>query len=948
MKTASRFVMLLLTFFIAAPVFAQQVLPMDTAIRYGKLPNGLSYFIRHNDHNGEYVCIKLLQNSGSALEENDEHGMAHFIEHLSLDGTRNFPGMMIREYLDSKGLSFGTDYNAATSAEATTYHINNIPVYDSLMVDSCMMWMRDISCYLSLDDAMIEKERNIIEREYHDSSLPHNIAIFNMVKKSFPNGEPYGNRIIGSLDVIKHFNPEDLRAFYRKWYRPDLQAIVIVGPVDVDMIEQRIKELWTEVSAPQSPSPRKEIEVAMQQGIIATVDIAEGMPYNSILLNYKVYDMPWDDKGTIDDYKLVIEMLMLNRVLQSRLTNLVNQNPSILTHTSASRDEFYSSRWIDSYAITAMPHSNKWREALTLLTKEIKSLRECGVGEIEFRQTKDVIRKLLDKAKSETYNYVASDYISSIEAHFFDKETLADDFQFYTTIAEMLDEFTINDLNRHIIASLDNENVVVSLIGEPHLSPIPTEEQLAQLYIDTYDNAVAIPYDEPVIELKPATNLLDTAFITKEDYDTCHISFHNSKCITLSNGAQVVLCTSTVERGKIRFAAFRRGGALEVDTTLLDNYIYLDEIINCGGLGQNSREEIDRFYYSEDYTLSLAHSFYFDGIIGECSHNCVESMMQHVQLMFDKPIKNHERFLQWEVNQQEALRVASQNPEVIFSAMGYEVLYDNNNPFIRAQYNYTPTYDYDRSCEIYEQKFSNAAQFTFVLVGDMSEEQLQEIAMRYIGVIPGDSTSTTATTTFNQTVFPSPGVKVLERDLATYKSENSRVTYAILSDPLEYHPDYEVSTSILRYILEAYLSTELRENRGLIYTPYIDLSISRPPYEWIQMKMTLDVVPGKESLCIDLLNAYIAQIADGNISTQQFETLKTAIYNDYDYSSHTASHPFDTAIEWARFRTTHTDHMAARAANIEIDDIIEVARLLNNSPHRKTIIIHPTESSQQP
>ena len=295
---------ILLCFVAFTQVMAQEMqepepLPIDPKVRYGKLSNGLTYYIRHNDQPKDRADFYIAQNVGSILEEENQRGLAHFLEHMAFDGSRNFPNNGMDEYIESVGMRSGENFNAYTSFDETVYMITNAPVNKSGVVDSCLLILHDWSGFLALTDSAIQKERGVIREEWRTRQDAQTRLWEQQLPKMYP-GSRYANRMpIGSIDVIENFKPDELRAYYKKWYRPDLQAIIIVGDVNVDQVEATIKKMFADVPAPVNPAKREQVSVPDND--LPLISIAKDKEASNTILYifYKHDKLPNDLNRTI-------------------------------------------------------------------------------------------------------------------------------------------------------------------------------------------------------------------------------------------------------------------------------------------------------------------------------------------------------------------------------------------------------------------------------------------------------------------------------------------------------------------------------------------------------------------------------------------------------------------------------------------------------------------------
>ena len=404
------------------------VLPRDPEVVAGKLPNGITYYLRHNEVPKGQACFYIIRNAGSLMEEEGEEGLAHFLEHMAFQGTENFPGKGIIDMLERHGVLFGYDINAVTSENETTYTISGVPTHDKKLLDSCMMVMRDWSYYLTLDADEIDAERGVITEEYHTRNTPES-RIQDQVSQVIFQGSKYAGRdVIGSLDVIQNFKPEALRAFYHKWYRTDLEAVVVVGDFDVEAMEARVKKYLSGVPAQQNPVPRPFYEIPEHEEMYYCMATDPAVQASSMQVVTLVPDVPKEVKGPVA-YLKHQSMTRLFGIMMDRGISYI-----------------FFKRGYYSYQIGAVPKAGEAKALQAILTENERLLR-YGFTEGELQEAKAELLKTLEYGYRARNNIKNDAYAQQLRDHFLKGEPVVAADDEYRLTKDCISAITVEDMD---------------------------------------------------------------------------------------------------------------------------------------------------------------------------------------------------------------------------------------------------------------------------------------------------------------------------------------------------------------------------------------------------------------------------------------------------------------------------------------------------------------------
>ena len=443
---------------------AQQMpeLPVDENVRIGKLDNGLTYYIRHNETPKGQADFYIAQKVGSVLEEENQRGLAHFLEHMCFNGTTNFPGNGLRDWLESIGVKFGANLNAYTSVDETVYNISNVPVERESVQDSCLLILHDWANDLTLDPVEIDKERGVIHEEWRRSMAGQMRILENILPTIYP-GERYGVRLpIGTMEVVDNFPYQVLRDYYETWYRPDQQGIIVVGDIDVDRIEAKIKEMFSSIEMPENAKPREYFPVADNEGTIYAIG-SDKEQTNSIAFMFIKQDvLPKEMRNTPAFYMQEYVNKMITSMMNSRLAEIASKPDSPFAQAYLSYGEFFIAKTKDALDLTVVGKDNDIRDDFSAAYRELLRAARGGFTLTEY-----------ERAQKE--------YLSDLETKYNNREKRES--------GEYVNEYVRNFIDGNPIPGIEVEYQLVNMIA-PQI-PVAIINQAMQQYVTENNRVVA-------------------------------------------------------------------------------------------------------------------------------------------------------------------------------------------------------------------------------------------------------------------------------------------------------------------------------------------------------------------------------------------------------------------------------------------------------------------------
>ena len=628
---------------LSATMFAQQAMPVpfDQNVRRGKLENGLTYYIRHNEKPAQRANFYIAQKVGSILEEDDQQGLAHFLEHMAFNGTKNFPGKNLLNYMEHNGVKFGENVNAWTSIEQTVYMLTNVPTTNMNLVDSCILILHDWSSFISLEGPEIDKERGVILEEKRTRNDAQQRMWEKMLPEIYPNS-PYGHRMpIGTEEVITGFDHEALRAYYHKWYRPDLQGIIIIGDIDVNEVENHLKAIFEDIPAPVNPAERTRFQVADNADPIVSICTDREETNYNISVYYKHDVVPNEEKEDIQYWlKGYIDNLVAT-MYNNRMQELTQKANPPFIFGYGYYGTFFVSDTKDAWTTMAYAKDKEGiDEALNAIVAENKRMQQYGFTASEFERAKADLMKQIESQYDERDKQETSRYFYPILSHFLTNEPLMGIENEYMLLSQILPNLPVEVINQYVPELIRKDNIVITLTApEKEGEVLPTKDELIALFnianeveVEPYKETVS---NEPLIATLPAKGEIST----KKHDDT-----FDATILTLKNGVKVIYKPTKFKDDEILMNAYSFGGYSVMDQSDPFTLQEINELATLGGVGNFSAIDLPKVLAGKKASVHPSVSSYTEGMSGSCSVKDLETMLQLTYLYFNNLRSDEEAF----------------------------------------------------------------------------------------------------------------------------------------------------------------------------------------------------------------------------------------------------------------------------------------------------------------
>ena len=856
---------------VSATLTAQdlsQKLPVDSAVKIGKLSNGLTYYIRHNEKPEQKAEMRLVINAGSILEDPDQQGIAHFTEHMAFNGTEHFKKNELVNFLQSIGVEFGADLNAYTGFDETVY-ILPIPLSDTSNFRKGLTVLQDWAGGLTMDNQEIDNERGVVLEESRSGKG----ADDRMFRQTFPiqyAGSLYAQRLpIGKDSILKNFSYDAVKRFYKTWYRPDNMAVIIVGDIDVNKTEQLVKEYFSSLKNPANEKKRFYADVPARtkdESIVVTDKEATNF---FIEVDYPFYGIT--PELTLNDYRRSLIKNLFTSMLNQRLSELTkSDNPPFLF---ASTGFSSYARGYEGFSGFAVAGKNGPDTALTVLMREIERVKQFGFTEAEFDRAKKRSLAFITQAYNNSSKTESSSYVQEYIDNFLIQETIPGitaEYNYYNTF---LPSIKLDEVNALINPLKQNPHIFVSLTGPSESDyTLPGKDKL----LENAYAAMKIPvvaYTEKAIASSLMKNKPAAGSIVNETKN----AMLGTTELTFSNGAKVVIKPTDFKNDEILLTSFHKGGTSRYGAHDKYSANYASAIVQQMGIGDFSPADLSKFLSGKIAGVSPRISGLSAGVNGSSSIKDFETMLQLVYLYLTSPRKDEALFNGWKEKQKSGVQFAMQDPQTAFIDTFYQTLYQKNAlmPVIVSKPYYFDSIDLNRSLEIYNSQMSDANEFTFIFTGNINADSVKSLLATYIGGLPH---------TKNEALFSDNGVRPVKgnMDLNVYKgTEDKSLIIKYYSGEVAYDPDLAMKTQALTEILNIKIIDDLREKLGAIYGGGIFGGLNKLPYNNYSFVLQLPCGPSNVDTLLKSANAEIEKIKKDGPQQSDLDKVKKTWLEQY-------------------------------------------------------------------
>lgn len=853
-------------------------IPVDKAVRMGKLPNGLTYYVRQNNYPEHRVNFYIAQRVGSIQEEESQRGLAHFLEHMAFNGTVNYPGNGVIDYTRTLGVEFGRDLNAYTSVDQTVYNINDVPSTRVEALDSCLLILKDWSNGLLLQGEEIDKERGVIHEEWRLRSSAMQRMLERNLETLYP-GSKYGKRMpIGLMSVIDNFKYEEIRNYYHKWYRPDNQAIIVVGDIDVDRTEAKIKEMFGAIPAPAADAAQVVDEaVPDNENMIVIVDKDKEMQYSIVQVMFKHEAIKPEEKTSlmylIQDYAVS----MVGDMLNQRLAEKAQEPECPFVQASAGDGQFIFAKTCDAFTVSALPKPGMTEQATKAVITEVKRAVQHGFTATEYIRAREEYMSRLEKQYNER-NKISNERLGrSYASNYLGNEPIPSIEDEYTIMNQIVPNLPIEAINQQLpqLVSNTEKNVVVLNFNQEKEGNAYPEVEALKAAVNEARNAEVEAYVDNVKNEPLITDMPKAGKIVKEKAGD---KFGYTE-LTLSNGAKVVLKKTDFKENEVLMSAESKGGQSLYGKADYANLALFDAVVSQSGLGAFNNTELEKALAGKQASVSMSLSTSYERLSGRTTVKDLETLFQLTYLKMTNITKDEKAYNNLMTQLETVLKNKGLQPEAVFSDSIECTINCHSWRDMPFEAENLKDVNYDRVLQIAKERTANAADFTFYFVGNFDDKLIREYICQYIASLPTQKGK--AENYKNVTERPSKDVvNEFSRKMETPKANARMFWYTYNNQPSSV--ENSVKAKIAGQVLSKIYLQKIREDAGAAYSAGAtggEQSIGDMTYTIIMGYCPFK--PDKKDMALDIMRKEINSVAT-SIDPATLKEIKEVMVKDYD------------------------------------------------------------------
>jgi zinc protease len=785
-------------------------LPIDSRVKKGKLENGLTYYILPHTKPEKRAQIWLAVNAGSVLEDDDQRGLAHFVEHMSFNGTRRFPKQALVDFVEKSGVRFGADLNAYTSFDETVYTLQ-VPTDKPEVVGKAMNVLRDWADGVTFDPEEVEKERGVVLEEWR-LGRGASMRLFDKTAPVVFHGSKYAERLpIGKPDIIKNAPRDALVRFYHDWYRPDLMAVVAVGDFTTADIEGRIKAEFGSLAAPKSPRPRTVAKVPPHDKPLVTIESDPEMPRTSVSIMSK---LPHRPEKTARDYRRAVEERLFNSMLNARLDELRRQPDAPFLSASSNSSAFV--RDADVFQQSAQVREDGVLQGFGALLEEVLRVERHGFTKTELDRAKSQVLRQYQQGVKERDKRDGRVYAAEIVRNFLTEETMPGLETELALVEKFLPTYSLGELNQ-VGKTLGAGSRVISVTGPAQMAKVSPEALVATT--KSVEGRDIKPYEDG----DPNAKLMAQAPSGGPVVKTETVPEIGVTVWTLKNGVRVVLKPTNFSNDEVKMSAFSPGGTSLAKDADWDSSKFSDTVVTQGGLGPFDVVKLRKSLAGKIASVSTRIGELDEGVFGQAAPSDLETLFQMVYLSFTAPRRDDAAFSAWRSREVETVKNRRLSPEATFAED--LVAFSTQNHLRRRPT--TPEslqkIDWDKAMAFYKDRFADAGDFTFVFVGNIDLDKMKPLVETYLGSLPTKGRKETWRDV--KVTFPEGAVT----KTVTKGTEPKSSVNLTFHGTEKWSRDTENDMRMLGEVLGMRLREILREDMGGVYGVRSSGSISRRP-----------------------------------------------------------------------------------------------------------------------
>lgn len=864
--------MLALLFF-AVPANAQTPMPLNPKIKHGTLENGLNYYILHNEEPKGKANFYIAQKVGSTLENQDQLGLAHFLEHMAFNGTKNYPGKNMLNYLQAKGIRFGADINAYTGFDETVYNINNIPTSDQALMDSVLLVLRDWSCDILLEDAEIDAERGVIREEWRSRENAF-MRYYGVLLPQIYQEYQYQQLPIGKMEVVMNFPYQALKDYYHKWYRPDQQGIIIVGDFDADAMEKKVKEMFSTIKMPENAAPRVYPSVSDNTEPIYVSFQDKEAPTSMVAISFKSDKLPFEQRNTAENYMQTVVQRLISVMVNNRLNEFAKKAECNYVDASVSFGNYYVSKTKDAFDINITPKEGKTLEATRDAMEIVARAFKTGFTDSEYTRAKDEMLAAYEKAYNERDKTNSNSLAREIINHFTDNEPNPGIETEYQIINMAMTSIPVSALNPMLKEIMTPDNQVITVFQpEKEGLKLPTREEMLNVVEGSlgkeYEAYEDVKLTEPFLKNLGAEGKVVS---TKEDATLGTTTYE------LSNGVKVVIKPTDFAADEILMTGFWNGGMETIDPANPINRNVISAAVETCKFGNYNADQVERYLAGKNISIDFDARVSKFSLNGRSTVKDLQTLLEFVYAYCTEVTPDPEYAATVLDQIRTQLKAAENNPQFIFSQAFNNTLYNNDPRMISLSLKNIENIDYNRVIDFVKNATSNARDFTFIFTGNINPETFVPLITKYLGALPSKAKATPAGKTYPVKLASGEVMNAFTKEMAT----PSTMYYSLAGNKVKnYTVKEDLMVDLAGEILGNVYTRTIREEEGGAYSPGAQ-GISFEQFGEYFILSAIQTNAEQQKRVIEISKEQLHKLFSEGASEEDFNKVKNAALNQLE------------------------------------------------------------------
>ena len=842
-----------------------QPLPIDTNVRIGVLDNGLTYYIRHNEQPKERCEFHIAQAVGAILEEDHQNGLAHFLEHMAFNGTKNFPDKLLINYFESVGVGFGSNINAYTSLDETVYRLSNVPTRQEIL-DSALLVLHDWSCAIALQEEEIDNERGVIREEWRQGNTAQR-RMWREGNKVKYAGSQYAKRdVIGDTAVINNFTYQALRDYYELWYGPDLQCIVVVGDIDVDQMEKKIIDLFSPIPARSNRGDRPRYALPENEETIVAIYTDKEAQFTQLAIEFKHNTMPRELRGTDQGYLLSTINSLIRQMISYRIEEItMDPNANFIQAMGGYGNQLGET---DAFEFIVIPKDGKEKAAMADMFTQVEKIKRYGFTVSELERARTEYLSNVERAYNERTTRKNQSYAQEYYRHYLDGEPIPGIEFEYEYAKAVLPQLPVQIINQLVQQYITDNNIVISYIGKENsdIVSVPTKDEVLNIFNAVKASEIEAPveedFDRPLVETAPKAGT-----IVKEKF--------NKKLgtteWTLSNGIKVVIKPTEFKQDQIIMNMESEGGLSKIALEDLPTASFAASIVDYNGIGEFSVLDLQKVLTGKNVSVSPSISQYGESMSGSSTVKDFETMMQLAYLYFTAPRQDDQAYQTLISMLETQLAARDKNPKTAFSDSISQTTTSHNPRTLIVNTDLIKRVDQLRAIEIYKERFANPADFFVTFIGNINpaDEATRQIICTWLGGLKTDKSRETYTD--NGIRYPKGKVNnYFTKEMET-KTASNRIVY---SGKMKATLANRLNMGIIGDILGTRYLESIREKEGGSYGVGCAGYVMEDPIEQAVLLMQFDTDPEKQEKLMSIIHKEVMEIIENGPRADDLQKAK--------------------------------------------------------------------------